>query len=221
MSAFYIAQLPATDQKMLFKQFESMAVVWRFVAGLTKMEDIGWDMAYAKRVTPFFRQCVYEAQDTDRVKALFSSLDIHFNPPESVTNYDAFVLGYCISGFSNMWRLDVAGLHGEDLKMMGHGMKSVQYGGGTIERLGFCTCLGILYNKNHLLTLPHDIVRNIRTLTFSNCEIDQNGLSNLAECIPHTLSLTTLGLVGNPGGPGWESRRAWRHIKTHASLEET
>ena len=99
-----------------------MAVVWRFVAGLTKMEDIGWDMAYAKRVTPFFRQCVYEAQDTDRVKALFSSLDIHFNPPESVTNYDAFVLSYCISGFSNTWNLHIRGMHDEDLKMMCHGM---------------------------------------------------------------------------------------------------
>ena len=39
-------------------------------------------------------------------------------------------------------------------------------------------------------------------MTFHYCGIDQNGLHNLAECIPHTLSLTTLDLRGNPGGPG-------------------
>ena len=108
MSAFYIAQLPATDQKMLFKQFESMPVVWRFVAGLTKMENIGWDVVYDNEVTPFFCQCLYEAQDIDSVKAVFSSRSILYSS-YSETNYDAFVLGYCISGFSNTWSLDVDG----------------------------------------------------------------------------------------------------------------
>ena len=86
--------------------------------------------------------------------------------------------------------------------MMCHGMKSVQYGGGTIERLGFHTCRGILNNKNYLLTLSHDILRNIKTLTLNKCEIDQHGLRNLAECIPHTSSLTRFVLVGNQGVPG-------------------
>ena len=218
MSAFYIAQLPATDQKMLFEQYQSMPVVWRFVAGLTKMDKIGWDVVCDSSVIPLLCQCVYEAQDTDRVKALFTSRNICL--PESVRNYDAFVLGYCISGFSNTWSFDVDGMHDEDLKMLCHGVKSVQYGGGTIERFECYECFGILNNKNYLLTLPHDILRNMKTLKFLFCEIDQNGWRNIAECIPHTPSLTTLELVGNPGVPGGIPRlmQALREHKEPLSL---
>ena len=145
-------------------------------------------------VTPFFCQCVYEAQDTNSVKAIFTSTDIGYSP-ESVANYDAFALGYCISGF-NTWSLDFDELNGKDLKMMGHGMKSVKYGGGIIEPFKFSDSLGS-NNENYLLNLPDFI----KCLKFYGCEIDHNGLCNLAECIPHTVSLKELDINLNPGGP--------------------
>lgn len=48
-----------------------MNVVWRFVAGLTSFEGIGWDVHVVEPrgmdtfwdVSPFLIQCLYEAQE--------------------------------------------------------------------------------------------------------------------------------------------------------------
>ena len=47
LGAFYISQLPANEQRTLFiehKKYKHLRVVWMFVAGLTKMQNIGWDV---------------------------------------------------------------------------------------------------------------------------------------------------------------------------------
>ena len=47
LGAFYISQLPANEQRTLFiehKKYKHLRVMWMFVAGLTKMQNIGWDV---------------------------------------------------------------------------------------------------------------------------------------------------------------------------------
>ena len=89
MSAFYISQLPASEQRTLFIEYStSMRVVWRFVAGLTKMRNIGWDAVKRVKIKMwstyeyvlegdvasvglYLMQCLYEAHDVHSCKSVF------------------------------------------------------------------------------------------------------------------------------------------------------
>ena len=152
MSAFYISQLPADEQRTLFSKHHlpSMDVVWRFVAGLTKMQNIGWRMfKRVKRgsttdtykmdevnkeveVGPFLLECLYETQDIQICKRVFGQHRVKFHSFLHSTNYGLYALGYCISVCSNTWNVTIVGTPSEGLEMLLHGMKSVNYGGGSI-----------------------------------------------------------------------------------------
>ena len=86
--------------------------------------------------------------------------------------------------------------------MLGHGMKSVDYGGGSIEKLGLLGSEGIMIEGEHLLQIPHEILQHIKSLDLVMCDIGQRGFENLAECIPYLHSLTSLDICDNPGGDG-------------------
>ena len=74
-----------------------MNVVWRFVAGLTKMKEIGWDTMYRGSVSTSVLECVFEGQDNRSV------CDQHISKSQKVryigqalSSYVATALGYCI-----------------------------------------------------------------------------------------------------------------------------
>ena len=92
LGAFYISQLPASEQRKFFEEHRKLGhlnVVWRFVAGLTRMQAIGWeefrgreveeegrDRGYEVgdgevRVWPSVVQCLYEAQDAGSCASVF------------------------------------------------------------------------------------------------------------------------------------------------------
>ena len=214
MSAFYISQLPANEQRTLFST--SMDVVWRFVAGLTKMRNIGREefkrVSESKVITDHYRygglvkvssfllECLYEAQDVQRCESVFGQYRVEFDSYS--TNYVLYALGYCISVCSNTWNVPTQCISREGLEMLGHGMKSVDYGGGSIEELDLLLSKGIMNEGEHLLQIPHQILQHIKSLKLKECDIDQRGFENLAECIPYLHSLTLLIITGNPGGDG-------------------
>ena len=216
MSAFYISQLPADEQRTLFSEHStSMDVVWRFVAGLTKMQDIGWEefkmvkgIGYNKVVGDvvhvivdyFLLECLYEAQDVQSCERVFCHRTVQVNSRSS--NYGLYALGYCISVCSNTWNVATGFTPREGLEMLGHGMKSVDYGGGSIEELDLLGSKGIMNEGEHLLQIPHRILQHIKSLTLRECDIDQRGFENLAECIPYLHSLISLDIHSNPGGNG-------------------
>ena len=223
MSAFYISQLPADEQRTLFSEHStSMDVVWRFVAGLTKMQNIGWEeFKRVKRgsmtdryeykmdevndvvkVGPFLLECLYETQDIQIYKRVFGQHRVTIQLYSHLTNYGLYALGYCISVCSNTWNVATVGTPREGLEMLGHGMKSVDYGGGSIEELDLSRSEGIMNEGEHLLQIPHQILQHIKSLILRKCDIDQRGFENLAKCIPYLHSLTSLEIYGNPGGDG-------------------
>ena len=121
MSAFYISQLPADEQKALFhKHSTSMDVVWKFVAGLTKMQNIGWEefnMVKKKELVKdryeykvndvvevdlFLLECLYETQDMQICKRIFGQHRVEFD-----SSHDLYALGYCISVCSNTWNVAI------------------------------------------------------------------------------------------------------------------
>ena len=227
MSAFHISQCQPNVQRTLFSEHStSMDVVWRFVAGLTKLQNIGWEeFKKIKReraneygyeceykveddvvtVGPFLLQCLYEAQESQRI---FSHRSVAFQmlPKDSIEDGElsnvVYALGYCISICKNAWNVKVGKISRESLEMLVHGMNSVDYGGGSIEELNFTQCKGIMNEGEHLSQIPHQILKCIKSLTFRDSGISQIGLENLAKCIPDLDSLTSLEISDNKGGNG-------------------
>ena len=240
MSAFYISQLPADEQRTLFSEHSiSMDVVWRFVAGLTKMQDIGWEEFERVRrresmtdryeytinevnneleveVGPFLLACLYEAQDMQICKRVFGQHRVKLH--DEFSNYDLYALGYCISVCSNTWNVTTVGKRREGLEMLVHGMKSVDYGGGSIEKLGLGWSKGIMNEGEHLLQIPHQIIQHIKSLKLNDGDIDQRGFENLAECIPYLHSLTSLDIGDNPGGDG-SLVKLLKALREHGKLQ--
>ena len=209
MSAFYISQLPADKQRTLFTKHSTMEIltVWRFVAGLTKMQNIGWDGLKKKTVYSvvgdvmsvhqFLPECFYEAQDVQSCESVFSHHRVTlFNCV--LSNYALYALGYCISLCSNTWTVGESEfmIKTEGLEMIGHGMKSVYYGGGSIDKLRLWSDGNM--NKKHLLQIPHPILQHIKSLHLKGSDIHQGGFDGLAECIPYLHSLTSLSISSNP-----------------------
>ena len=53
LGAFYISRLPASEQRTLFVEHQRLGclnIVWRFVAGLTRMQAIGWEGFKGRKV---------------------------------------------------------------------------------------------------------------------------------------------------------------------------
>ena len=212
MSAFYISQLKDSEQRTLFADsFLSMNMVWRFVAGLTNMQNIRWDeieMFQGENYRNYnsgmsiIIQCVYEAQDLQSCERVFDQHQVvALYPGHELSAH--FALGYCISLCSNAWDIALRGTHGgPEFEMFSHGLKSTHYGGGSIEKLDLFWYRNNMNEKEYLLQIPHQILQQIKSLTMNECDINQRGFENLAECIPYLDSLTSLDISGNPGGDG-------------------
>ena len=226
MSAFYISQLKDSEQRTVFADFSlSMNVVWRFVAGLTKMRNIGWDEV--KRLQKNYLndntisvniiQFVYEAQDLQSCERVFSQHQRVILPP--LLGFTYFALGYCVSLCSNAWNITLWGTNGDlEFEMISHGLKSTDYGGGYIEELHLYGCRGVMNEGKHLLQIPHHILQHIKSLKLWVCDIDQRGFENLAECIPYLHNLTSLDIRYKPGGDG-SSMKLLKALKKHGKQQ--
>ena len=187
MSAFYIAQLPADEQKSLFlnkqksvfwNRDKSMDVVWRFVAGLTKMKEIGWDTVYGGRMHALFVECVFEAQDIQSVcnHCVFDPQEYYKS--SELSSYGGIALGYCISGLNISWNLLLLNLSDTSVKMLEKGMHNMNDGSGSIMTLT------ILYSPGIMGHLLHMSPRNIKTLGITGCEV---GSVTLLDAFPTSI----------------------------------
>ena len=223
MSAFYISQLNATDQrKKLEESLEKMELVWIFVAGLTKIESIGWDefITFVKNsnfenftfknvdVGPYLINFFYEAQDNQWC-TVFQNSTISYSTLMP-TDYTLYALGYCVSTCDASWDIEVMMYNSfqKSISMLGLGLQSVNNAGGFIERLDitgsevsrmFCLEYNIILD---LMFIPRRILHNIKILGLCCCSIDQKGFDILAEIIPYMPNLISLNIGNNKGGVG-------------------
>ena len=205
MSAFYISQCPVDQQRTLLVKDGISNVVWRFVAGLTKMKDMGWDVfsEYVESVrehgclNELVIQCLYESKNLEWLERKFGPNKVTFKNDRSISNYDAYALGYCISMSSSTWDITVSHSARFHSEMFVYGLKC-GVSGGSINNFAFHNCEGIINGKEHLLAIPDRILQHIKSLSFRDCGINQTGFLNLAEClrIPSLHSLTSLDLKG-------------------------
>ena len=243
LAAFYVSQLQANEQRALCierQKLKYLRIVWRFVAGLTKMQNIGWnafqtdgvdaqDRAGTYRVEKdevavgsFIIMCLYEAQDAQSCKSIFGQSRVDYSHTDN-SPYDAYAAGYCISVCSNTWNvaLSPSEYGSELLEMLVYGLnsKSVEYSGGFIEQLVLYGCSGVR-EGGHLVELPHKILYYIKSLQLGECDrLDQKGLESLADYIPHLHSLTSLYIDDNPGGVG-STVKLLRALIQHRKLQK-
>ena len=125
------------------------------MAGLTRMQAIGWeeftgrkveegrvDRGYEVRdgevrVWPSVVQCLYEAQDAGSCASVFGQSIVEYCGQWCSTPFDAYAVGYYVSVCRNDWNVDLRlnGLGPEVVEMLVCGLKSVQYGGGSVREL--------------------------------------------------------------------------------------
>ena len=246
LGAFYIFQLPASEQRKLFMDHCKLGylnVVWRFVAGLTRMQAIGWegfrgrevkeegevvvvDSGYevqhgVVKVWPSVMRCLYEAQDAKSCDSVFGQSRVEYCGQECSTPFDAYAVGYCVSLCRNNWKVDLRGngLGLEVVEMLMRGLKSVQYDSGSVREL--------LLSGNHithegmrlLQQFPHQVLQQMRTLDLSDCDFGQTEFDLLADTVPLLFSLESLDISGNPGGDG-STMKLLQALGKHQRVEQ-
>ena len=225
LGAFYISQLPASEQRKLFVEHHKLGhlnVVWRFVAGLTRMQAIGWeeftgrkvkeegrDRGYevgdgVVRVWPSVVQCLYEAQDAGSCASVFGQSRVEYHGWWCTTPFDAYAVGYCVSLCRNDWDVDLSGndLGPEVVEMLMCGLKSVQYGGGSVGELRLHGNPITDEGMRFLQQFPQQILQHMKTLNLTLCGLRQKGFDLLADTVPLLSSLESLNISANPGGNG-------------------
>ena len=225
LGAFYISQLSASEQSKIFMEHRKLTqlnMVWRFVAGLTKMLAIGWeefrgrsvevkgrvygDSGYevvdgVVRVWPSVVQYLYEAQDARSCARIFGQSKVEYHGRGCSNLFEAYTVGYCVSLCRNDWNVDLSlnGLGPEVVEMLLCGLKSVQYGGGSVEELNISGNPIKGEGIKYLQKFPHQILQQIKFLYLSYCGLRQTGFDLLADTVPHLSSLKALDISDNPG----------------------
>ena len=223
LSAFYISQLPASQQKAVFEEYSDkimtlgeifsrrvvlshMDMVWRFVAGLTGFKGIGWDVVQSRRrtgenVTPFLAHCLYEAQEEVDCESVLGRSHVNFG--SSSTGFDCFALGYCIAVSKCCWVLNLVHAGGAELvEMLVCGLKSKEKVQGSIKELNMCGNPIKWEGVAHLKKMPHQVWQQMSKLDLAWCELNRAALDLLSDIIPIMTSLKHLHISGNPAGQG-------------------
>ena len=103
-----------------------------------------------------------------------------------------------VSVCSNIWNVDLSLSEGGSklLEMLVYGLNSVEYRGGSIERLDYSRCKGVMEGR-HLVQLPHQILQHIKSLGVTFYSLYHKDLDILADSIPHLHCLTSLDITGH------------------------
>ena len=215
------------------------------MASLTRMQAIGWegfrgrkvkeegrgyglnvDRGYevvwgvVVRVWPSLVQCLYEAQDAESCASVFSKSRVEYCGQLCSTPFDAYAVGYCVSLCRNEWNVDLGdnGLGLEVVEMLVCGLKSVQYGGGSVRELRLSRNSITDEGMRFLQQFPYQILQQMRTLNLSRCGLQQKGFDVLADTLPLLSSLESLDISGNPGGSG-STVKLFQALEKHQKVE--
>ena len=223
LAAFYVSQQKGVEQKLVFienlmlSKLESshMDVMWRFMAGLTQFNHVGWNLVYkaARRISggnlscrPLLIRCLFEVHNEQRVQAICDSVSKIWNKEKVEmllsTPFDCFAAGYCAASSTCNWYFNFISDGGDEvLEMFSCGLNSVasrcsESKLGLKFRYGSLTQHGIAYFN----TIPC-VLKQISELNFSgNALIGVDALKHLANALSSMISLTSLNLSDNTGG---------------------
>lgn len=220
LAAFYISQLTSNEQNTLFLEHsgkDHMDIVWRFFAGITGFDKIGWDVAKSlylrdvklqdtvlersegsTLVSLIMLRCMFEAQ-SEGCKVALRSEEVIFSTgsSESFHPFDFFALGYCIAHSDQCsWKvlIENVNLQGDLVEMFTSGMLTTVKLCSFIDTLSFqLTPLG-QEGISSLKQLPPSILNEIRALGLDQCRLDAPTLSCLAQLIPRFTKLEKISI---------------------------
>ena len=245
LGAFHVSQLPGNEQRDLFVKYcdlQHLNVLWRFVAGLTRMQAIGWecfgertvkeegrvynvDNGYMSedgevRVWPSVVQCLYEAQDPESCASVLGESRVQYCGQGCSAPFDAYAVGYCVSLCKNDWnvQLSVNGLGSEVVEMLVCGLESVENGGGSVEELVLSVNPIKDEGVKYLQKFPPRILENLHTLDISCCDLGQTGFDLLADVVSLLPTLQSLDISDNPGGNG-STAKLLQSLGKHQMIE--
>ncbi len=213
LSAYYISQLPGSEQKETFKQYsvhefrhmEHMDVVWRFVAGLTGFGRIGWELIQSRRgrgvdrVSSFLVQCLYEAQEKAVCESVLGRSEVKYNEPSSV--FDCFAIGYCIAVSRCTWKVQFGArsFGPESVEMLVCGLRSQEEVCGSIDSLDLGNNPIGREGMAHLKEMPRRLLQQLSHLDVHGCKLDGTALDLLSEITP---TIPSIDISENPAGDG-------------------
>ena len=221
LAAYFIAQLSPDKQNEFFQEHsgkDHLDVVWRFFAGITGFEKIGWDIAKSvyssgvnvedsvlqisegsTHVSLIMLRCLFEAQSRGCVQHALTSEEIIFSTgtSESFHPFDFFALGYCIAHSSQCsWKVIIRDLNlqGDLVEMFTSGMLSSSQLSSSVDALSLkATPLG-QEGVTHLERLPPVILNKIQVFSLDQCGIDMPTLSRLAHLFPQMSQLKSVSI---------------------------
>lgn len=231
MSAFYISQLGVEKQTEFIMQQQTISRIFaavrpdmfevaKFLAGLTKMEAVGWDMFSDPMCFTsechLVISCFYEAHTVEKCTIFQQVEKVEFGG--ILTEYELYALGFTISVCDKSWDLYLPKTTVSGLKILSNGLKHNQPAKGTIRSLNFTSSYNIMNEGEHLLQIPQYILREVKFLSLGSCNLNRKGFKNLALSIPKLQSLIALNVSHNPGGPG-SLAHLMHSLETHKNLQ--
>lgn len=235
LSAFYLYQKGVEEQRIFItKHLTSPDVfnVVKFVAGLTKMLEVGWDMFFSSyallptsclgaekclKINPLVMKCFYEAQTVKNCALFNQNLEI-VEFKGILTLYDMYALGYTMGLCGKSWNLFLPHTNALQLEMLTHGLVYNNQSNVSIHVLSLSSAYGVMTQNDTLLQIPDVILSKLEVLILEDCDIDKEGFHNLALCIPYLRNLRVLIIQDNPGGPGCLVELL-RSLEYHKNLE--
>ena len=169
-----------------------MNVVFRFLAGLTQLKSIGWDVFHTtsikfRYVEVYVIQQLYEAQNTECCAYLFDQIRMAKFQSRGLSNYDMYALGYIVSICPISWWMNLVVINDVGLQTLSDGLNSIENGRGSIDTLELVNSPLILE-----LQIPQNILKNVLSLITVHCNISSLGYDNLVKSIPTMNKLSFL-----------------------------
>ena len=228
LAAYHISQLTKNEQQQLYRKHSStphFEIVWRFLAGMTKLTDVGWDIlsSYSTShltveksgmddiscwVNTFITWCLFEAQDPQACDFVCQTNKTGYQP-DTVTPFDLYALGYCIVHSHTSWALDLRDckISSESLQMLVLSLHSNPNPESQIEELhlgGFVNTMEniAMAGMKHVTEIPLGMLANLHKLCLSQCNLDRSACNLLATFVQNLPNLAQLFVNDNPLGNG-------------------
>ena len=195
------------------QQHRHFHMMLRFLCGIRKfkeysneqlntflIKDFGYGLFSGRRfitVTFDTLHWLFEAHDGKVIAKVLGSSEVELTIDSfsTVTPFDCFVLGYCVSHSNCTWRIDLWDCHigdeGVEMLVRGAleeethctgGFSEIDLGGNGITSEGV----------KHLLKFPKQIINKLATLTLNHNNLNSESCAPLAHLIPHVPHLKKL-----------------------------
>ena len=241
LAAFHLSQQPVEKQIEHFTEYKQQQqhfhMVLKFLCGVRKfseysseelntlcVEESGDDSAdVVHEVTFDTLHWLFEARDYDVIAKVLGSSDVQLHIRlRTVTPFDCFVLGYCVSHSNCTWTIALGYCHigDEGVEML------VQ---SAVEEQSHCTggiCeIDLSKNDitsegiNYLLGFPKQLINKLETLDLRSNNLDSESCVTLANLIPHMPHLKKLYLSDNLSIGNGGAVPLITSLLTHNSLE--